>query len=99
MGKYNIYTTDFYYQAVKNFYYSVFSPDIDKVAEKNRVLSFNRQAILPDKKQGATYKGYAPILRIVSSVKDYSSRRISRIWQAALATEVPGPKMAATPAL
>ena len=28
-----------------------------------------------------------------------SSIRMSRIWQAALATGVPGPKMAATPAL
>ena len=33
-------------------------------------------------------------------VADYSSsNRISRIWQAAFATGVPGPKMAATPAL
>lgn len=29
----------------------------------------------------------------------YSSSRISRIWHAALATDVPGPKIAATPAL
>lgn len=40
MGKYNIYTIDFYYQAVKNFYYSVFSPDIDKVAEKKQSATF-----------------------------------------------------------
>lgn len=29
----------------------------------------------------------------------YSPNKISRIWHAALVTDVPGPKMAATPAL
>lgn len=52
MGKYNIYTIDFYYPAVKNFYYPVFW--YRQSYRKNRALSFNRQVVSPDKKQGAT---------------------------------------------
>ena len=40
------------------------------------------------------------VLLLTFNVSDYSSsNKISNIWQAALATGVPGPKMAATPAL
>lgn len=72
------------------------SPRRLKNEDKKNTLS-GRQ----EKKKGVVAFGKEPHpFRGIDLTADYSSpSRISRICTAALATEVPGPKMAATPAL
>lgn len=84
---------------------------IDSVPERNRVRP--RTVSIPLRRQMETKKENMPALqhmfsffyivspiRTTQNVEAYSSpNNSSIIWQAALATDVPGPKMAATPAL
>ena len=68
------------------------------IAEKPSVARDIADVLGAKEKKDGYANAHRPFLTF--NVSDYSSsNKISNIWQAALATGVPGPKMAATPAL